>query len=491
MAASSSIPQFISHSLEGENKDNDPYKSYSHYCVPIICSGRAQGVMDIFLSSDHQRDKREEEFLAAAANTLAGVIKRKKSEEQVSKINEGFISLGVEPLENIQRLVILCGDILGAGFAIYNRFDYAQDAFYCAGQYNASPGDLEALKPYEKICQDIIKKNYENIFVLDDLGSNQEVNSSAANANTAFRACMGQAVKCRGRPVGVISVFYRNDFIPGDEAKKFLGIIVSAIGIEEERINANLQLKDAYDKLKKAQFGLVQSEKMAALGRFSSGIAHEVKNPLGIILGGIEFLERKLAKSDKDVQMATRKIKEATLRADHIIRNLLKFAMPSEIRTEVINPKDLLNDTLSFFKYRASLVNVDIITEFSKEDILVKADKNQIQQVLFNLLMNASEAITEAGQITIKLYKVDSMESDSEKQGCVIEIIDTGEGIKKEYLSKLFEPFFTTKRDKKGTGLGLSISKMIIENHKGNLTIDGEPGKGTCVKVTLPVAKKE
>jgi len=205
-------------------------------------------------------------------------------------------------------------------------------------------------------------------------------------------------------------------------------------------------------------------------------------------LGGIEFLEQKLTHLDKEAALAAKKIKEATLRADGILRNLLKFAMPSELKTETVGVKELVNDTIAFFKYRASLVNVDIITDFPKEDISIEADTNQMQQVLFNLLMNANEAISERGQIKVRIYKALPDEILQVKAACVIEITDTGSGIPPEHISRLFEPFFTTKREKKGTGLGLAISKMIIENHGGTLTLDSVLSKGTMAKVVLPLA---
>jgi PAS domain S-box-containing protein len=482
-AASSGTLQFCEPLAEG-----DDYQLHGHYCVPIAYGNKIVGVVDVYLKGGHLKRKREEDFLNAVANTLAGVIQRMRSEERVSKINEGFINLGADPFANIQRLVSLCGDILGAGFVFYSRFNHQEDAFYSSGQYNASPGDLDIIKSYEKLCLGVVEKQ-KGLFIIDEaaLGLLDE----AKQTSSQFKTCVGQTVNCSGEAVGVISVFYTTNIKPANDDKKLLGIIVSAIGTEEERIRANEQLKKAYEELKKAQYTIVQSEKLAALGRFSSGIAHEVKNPLGIILGGIEFLEQKLAKSDKDSIVATKKIKEATMRADSILRNLLKFASPAELKTDRIDVKELVNDTISFFKYRASLANVDIISDFVKEGIFINADKNLLQQVLFNLLMNASDAIKEKGQIKIKVYKVTANEIIEGKPGCVVEIIDSGEGIPKENLSKLFEPFFTTKRDrdKKGTGLGLSISKMIIENHGGVLLFESIVGKGTGAKVVLPLAE--
>lgn len=253
-----------------------------------------------------------------------------------------------------------------------------------------------------------------------------------------------------------------------------------------ERIRAEEFLKKAYAELKQTQQELIQSEKLAALGRFSLGLAHEVKNPLAIILSGVEYLELKCQCADHDIQRATEVIKDAVFRADETIKRLLKFSRPESLKIEKINPVDLVNEAVSLFKYTAPLVNIEIKTEFSPEQILVEVDKGQIQQVLFNLVMNSIDAMHKGGIIMIKVYKRNPPEFPEAK--CIIKVIDTGEGISKENLSKIFEPFFTTKRDTRGTGLGLSISRAIINDHKGELSLTSEVNVGTTVKIVLPLA---
>lgn len=249
------------------------------------------------------------------------------------------------------------------------------------------------------------------------------------------------------------------------------------------------ELKKAYSDLKKTQQQLIQSEKLAALGRFSSGVAHEIKNPLGIILGGMEFLESKLARAEKDVKKAVDKIKEATFRANTITQGLLNFARPSELKIERVKPSQLINETLSLLKYKTPLSSINVEKIFSDEELYIEADKNQMQQVFFNLLLNAIEAMPEGGAIKIRTKKKTVKEFFISEHFCVIEIIDTGAGITEENLKRLFEPFFTTKKERKGTGLGLTMTKLIVENHKGNLEIESEPGKGTTARVILPMPR--
>ncbi len=299
-----------------------------------------------------------------------------------------------------------------------------------------------------------------------------------------------------GKLLGLLVVCLKGEPKFSKRDKDFLDAVASTLAgviqrkkAEAERLKANQELQLAYEELQKTQYDLVQSEKLAALGIFSSGVAHEVKNPLAIILGGTEFLEKKLAGSKtREVETAIKKIKESTLRADGIVKNLLNFSKPSKRKKQRLNPKDLINDTLELLKYRVPLIRVKLVKYFSRSNTYIKIDKNQFQQVLFNVLINAIEAMPKGGTITIKTAKRKVEYFPNKKSACLIEVSDTGQGILKENLPKLFKPFFTTKRNRKGTGLGLSTSQMILKNYRGMLKVDSRIKRGTKVKIILPAA---
>lgn len=252
-----------------------------------------------------------------------------------------------------------------------------------------------------------------------------------------------------------------------------------------ERVETDQKLKKAYLELKQTQQELIQSEKLAALGRFSSNVAHEVKNPLAIILSGVEFLQLKFKNSDPDTKKAVFAVKEAVFRADAILRDIVKFSRPSQLKRESISPEELINETISLFKYTTPLVNIEIKTDLAAEKMQIEVDKGQIQQVIFNALLNSIDALRDGGEINIKTYKKATQHPPEAK--CIIEVSDTGEGISEDNLSRVFEPFFTTKRDRKGAGLGLSISKTIIDKHKGELSITSQLHKGTTLRIVLPL----
>lgn len=479
--------QFDDGFKEGPAAKRKSMESRAHYCSPIVYAGNIVGVIDVCMERGHKQGRREEEFLNTIATTLAGVIQRKRDEQHLNRINECLLNLGAHSIDNIQRLVALCGNILGSSSAFYHRINRKDDTYRSIGRYNPPLGYIIEGKYSDSLCAEVIKEKKDGSLIVYNLPRSPYVGKDSFCSLYRFRTFIGKAVKCRGRHIGVLCGVYKNEPVLGGEDKKFLGIIASAIGVEEERIRANEELSRTSAKLKEAQYGLVQSEKLAALGRFSSGVAHEVKNPLGIILGGTEYLERKLQTEDEDIKTALKKIKESTLRADTIVRNLVRFAMPSEIKTEKVTPQGLINDTVSLLKYRSSLVNVEITTEFAKGDIHIDIDKNQMQQVLFNIFVNAIDAMPKGGDIKVKTYRASGEEFSRGGEVCVVEVVDTGEGISKENIPWLFEPFFTTKRDKKGFGLGLAMSKTIVENNHGSLVVDSKLGKGTTVRVVLPL----
>lgn len=264
----------------------------------------------------------------------------------------------------------------------------------------------------------------------------------------------------------------------------------------DEKLNNKMrELEEAYAQLKDMQSKLVQSEKLAALGRFASGVAHEVKNPLSVLLGGLEYIKNKMPGADPELREALVKMREAVMRADIVVKDLLTFARPSKEAVEVVHPNTLVHDAIVFielFKHKSDTAEINIIQDLTDKDILVEVDPAQMQQALFNVLLNAIEAMPMRGDIFVKTS--DSMApippDIHDKKVCVIEIRDTGSGISSEDMSRIFEPFFTTKRDRKGTGLGLCIVRSIVDKNKGVVSIHSEIDKGTIVRIILPVTAR-
>ncbi|MCS7280219.1 MAG: ATP-binding protein [Desulfobacterota bacterium] len=245
------------------------------------------------------------------------------------------------------------------------------------------------------------------------------------------------------------------------------------------------KVEERTKELKAAQLQIIQSEKLASIGKLSATIAHEINNPLNGILTYTKLIEKRLARdglSQEEIQKIkgylTTMIRE-TERCSSIVRNLLDFARQREPSLKFdVNLNNIVDDSLNFLSNQISLQNIEVVKEYS--DIpLITADPQQMRQVLMNILMNACEAMPQGGRLKVRTGFL------AEEEKVFIEVEDTGVGIEKELLDKIFDPFFTTKE--KGTGLGLSVVYGIVNAHKGNLNVESKKGEGTKVTVKLPV----
>jgi len=291
--------------------------------------------------------------------------------------------------------------------------------------------------------------------------------------------------------------------------------------LQENLAIKNIKLDEALQNLKATQAQAMQSEKMASIGQLAAGIAHEINNPIGFVGSNLEALSDYLSdyntllghyqamadvlgkagidkmastvkshletihKFEKDIEIAYLKedipdlLKdciEGTSRVGKIVADLKNFAHPGNDKPMLMDINKGLESTLNVvaneLKYKAI-----VIKEFEKIP-LVEAWPQKLNQVFMNIFVNCAQAIPEKGEIRIHTF----VQGGNVK----IAISDTGSGISPENLSKIFDPFFTTKAVGKGTGLGMNIAYNIVKEHKGNIEVKSEMGKGTCLTITLP-----
>jgi two-component system NtrC family sensor kinase len=249
---------------------------------------------------------------------------------------------------------------------------------------------------------------------------------------------------------------------------------------------SNKELEIAYQMLKQRQEQLIRSEKMAALGQLSAGIAHEIRNPLTSIKIFIQSLEKEID-LDENQEEDFRIIMKEIDRINENITRFLNFARPEEPLFQAINTSALVKDTVSLLaaKLKNSGIRLDI--SLPDEHPPVEGDPKQLGQVFLNLLLNAVEAMPQGGTLTISSdVKVNP---DSHQEFFQLMIKDTGHGIPEKDRPYLFDPFFTTKAG--GTGLGLSIVYSIIQKHNGRIEVESELGKGSSFILSLPIQKEE
>lgn len=246
------------------------------------------------------------------------------------------------------------------------------------------------------------------------------------------------------------------------------------------------QMAGAFEEREKklhreTQMQIGQSEKLASIGRLAAGIAHEINNPLTGVLTFAYLLKNKKTNDKQDIKDIDVIIQETT-RVSDIVKGLLDFARESTPNKELININGLIQQLLKLVKSQKEFRKIKISENFDKNLPEMLADKNQLQQVFLNLILNAGEAINETGSISISTAFADN--------NIIISIKDNGCGIKNEDLDKIFDPFYTTKPVGKGTGLGLSVSYGIIQKHGGTINFKSKEGEGTTFKVIFPINLK-
>jgi PAS domain S-box-containing protein len=232
--------------------------------------------------------------------------------------------------------------------------------------------------------------------------------------------------------------------------------------------------------LKETQAQLAQSEKLASLGQLAAGVAHEVNNPLtGILLYASMALEK--MHEDDPLRGHLQYVVEDVNRCRGIVKNLLAYSRRSTTTKEIIHLNELVDKSLNLIRDQKLFGNIVVNKEMSPELILIQGDKNQLVQVIVNLIMNASAAMDGEGVLTFHTYR------DKPNRKAFVEVSDTGCGIPKENLPKIFDPFFTTKEPGKGTGLGLSTSLGIIHESGGRISVKETSPQGTTFLVELPL----
>ena len=225
---------------------------------------------------------------------------------------------------------------------------------------------------------------------------------------------------------------------------------------------------------------MVQADKLASIGELSSGIAHEINNPLGVILGYTQLMLR--SEQKESARAADLKTIEKQVRhCKSIVEDLLNFARTSAPKKELTDIHGVIEEVLQFIRQHSKLEDVHIETHYDRGIKPLLIDEKKIKQVLINLLMNAMHALGRHGTISIRT------EMSPEGRRALLQIRDDGPGIEAKNLTRIFDPFFTTKPTGQGTGLGLSVSYGIIKNHGGEIWVESAPGEGAVFTIALPV----
>ncbi|MDD5561651.1 MAG: ATP-binding protein [Candidatus Omnitrophica bacterium] len=403
-----------------------------------------------------------------------------------------------------------------------------------SGRYTHIDGKIHARVPFDCYKIGRIASGRDHSFLTNDVVNDPRVHNHEWARELGLVSFAGYQLRIPGKEtIGVLALFAKHPILQDENAmldnlSSSVAFVVqesiSRENIEKQARELNIQLqerektqnimvsmlednniiRDALEKslreLGQAQEMMVQVAKLGAIGQLASGVAHEVKNPLGIILQGINYLENKIPDKEKDTHEVLEMMKEGIVRADKIINGLLDFSKSAklELRQEDIN--SVLENSIDLARVSTKFLGVQIVKEMQKHAPKVRIDKNKMEQVFINILVNAAQAMDNNGKITVRTYlkRLEGIEKsrmnkevvyfNAGEEAMVVEIEDTGVGIPEENLKKIFDAFFSTKGPKGGAGLGLGVCLSIVDMHKGLIDVESQPGEGTKVTIILKLA---
>jgi PAS domain S-box-containing protein len=287
-------------------------------------------------------------------------------------------------------------------------------------------------------------------------------------------------LKVGGKVMGTWHIGYTSPFEARSVEISFLEAVASEIAVAVYNASLYKKMERGYEELKEAQSRLIQAEKLSVVEEVLSGVAHEINNPLTSIIGFSEILLG--LPIPENVRLYAERIFNQGRRSAEIVRSLLAFSRRSPPVYEKVDLNYLLRMILDLKQYQLKMDGVDVTLELDPDLPKTLADANQIQQIIFNILNNAHQALLAAEGDRRILIR-----SERLKKAIRVTVRDNGPGIPKEIQSRIFEPFFTTKPLGKGTGLGLSVSYGILQQHGGSIGFESEAGSGASFWFEIPV----
>jgi len=482
--------------------------SHSALTIPMKYHKQLIGTLGLESVEDGAFTIYDEHLLMVIASHLAGLLEngrlRREAENRVRNLSLLHEVIGqVIGLTDLREISQIAAELMARNFA----YELAAIALIEGPEKNilvtGIGGNAAELVQQGLSYMDEARRDGIVMRVIET-GQNILINDSSQSPffrpipNWDAKSEMCVALRDSDQIIGVINVesqrrnaFSQNDFIVLESLAGILSSVMSSAG-QYQKLQATVdQLRAAREELQQrvvaqrmAESRLVQAAKLAAVGEMAAGIAHELNNPLTTVSGFTELVLEEIPEGSgirEDMELVLREAQ----RARGVVRRLLDFARQSESARVRSDINEIVSDVLALVNHLLRISGIQLFTDLAEGLPWISVDRNQIKQVILNLVHNALHAMPTGGEIHITTNR----RQRDNREWLVMCLADTGTGIAPENLARVFEPFFTTRSKDGGTGLGLSVTYGIVSDHGGFIDVESQVGQGSTFTVWLPVEK--
>jgi len=415
----------------------------------------------------------------------------KKSSDMImalAKIGE-LVTMTLDTSEILKRVVAITAEIMKVDVCSIYLIDPDDDSLVLKatiGLKGDAVGNVR-IKPGEGITGRAAKQG--RIVAVKDVTCDKRNIYIPITGEEIFYSILSVPLKSQDENIGVINVQTKKPRTFQKNERRLLKTIAHQVSGMIRNARLYESVLTAKRKLEQAHERLIESEKMAALGRLSATLSHELRNPLAGLKGASQLLLRKTSNNDERKQYV-HLILEEVERLGKIVEDLIHFAKPKVLQYDLIDANKIIEDTILLHMENLTQKGITLRKRLSKLP-LIKADRDKFKQVIVNIILNAMDAMTDSGELLVSSSVTISEETGREV--ATFQFKDTGKGISDEILANVFEPFFTTKSD--GVGLGLAVCKSIIQQHGGSILIQSNKNStdstGTLISFEIPVNTKK
>jgi len=453
----------------------------SELAVPLEVEGQTRGVLNVDSDRADAFSAEDQELLQALAIQAAKVIQNTWLYEQLRLKARLFESLAAvsrtinstlnldEALRTITREVC---DLMQGRVCSVMMLDESREWLDLRASHGA--GDAYLKKPRLSVGESALGAvvRLKKPLQLENVQTSSRYQNVEVARREGLVSLLSVPLIFAGQAIGTLSVYTGQPYHFSNEEIRILTALaeLSAIAIEKARL---------YERIVDVEEQLRQNEKLSALGLLAAEVAHEIRNPLTVMKLLYHSLDLKFPAHDpraKDARLIDAKIEHL----NKIVEQILDFARTTEPQLAPVNLNELIDELGLLVRHKLANQNIRLVRKLQPDLPVIMGDATQLEQAFLNLILNAAEAMPDGGTLTIQ------SRADEKAAGVAVEFKDTGSGMSKELQREAFTKMLATTKSK-GTGLGLAIVGRIIETHRGTVTIKSQPGRGTAIRVSLPL----